>query len=730
MAITDKEAKDFLVTRLGLSGDMADRAVNLGKIAGAVSTGVGWVVVAYDFINKFFGPTDPVWGELESILSAIKAVLANQDADKLSEILNDVNETKGKIKTAGLAALTYKDTPSADSRQVLLDNLTHADGLQTALGNLLQGKTYRFIPLAYADPKIPNWVNGLTVTGTFLESQESPYTDPTWGSQVEWNIPIQVYERPDNPLPPLDWDPSYLDHGDPNKYMAALPAPLVKKGNREWDGLVCLPLILYGLPTWQSALMLLEPFCRLTGQWWQYIDSISAGMQAFGGKWKEAVLWTREMPSWSEAKALFAHPQSPSGFFSWPCGVLDPIMGVEIINANWWKATKTVPVLDSDGNQIGETSVPEFLTDEQRSEFKQQRLIQREKLDDQNGYAAFMEFATNVGKLNTPPAYSPSLQVNPKLLHTEYPSSGPLTLALPKHEEVTDPMGTVWTGEMVRSSVIATVPISVQPIPKPAPPHHPRAVSDVVFGYEATVTPTGGKEQNVLNFSLRVEDEESSLYHDQGGNLKLPSPIYNEFSLPADTWKTITDGKQRDKFAIATGSSVAFNMTVMVTDGALLIKIDADAEANQGGSFALTVQVKETTAVDANGYPKGNSMFSGKFKTYVSKMLIPVDIYRIYVSEEYFDWFHKALERLRHVGRALGIPGPHPDHDPILELSLWRLVLERNPVLLQAYTLDLRRSIGRLSLMPKQVLAHVDKVLGTLAGQKVSAQVEISRPAP
>jgi hypothetical protein len=725
MGITDKEAKDFLVTRLGLSGDMADRAVNLGKIAGAVSTGVGWVIVAYDFINKFFGPEDPVWGKLESILSAIKTVLANQDADKLSEILNDVNGSKEKIKTAGSAALTYRDTPSADSRQKLYDNLTDPDGLQTALGNLLQGKTYRFIPLAYADPNIPAWVNGLTVSGDFLEQPKPNLSEDYTGFEgpQEVIIPIQVYEQPDNPLPPIDWDPSYLDHGDPNKYMAALPAPLLKKGNRDWDGLVCLPVIFYGLPTWQSALVLLEPFHRLTGQWWQYIDSISAGMQAFGSKWKQAVLWTREMPSWSEVKTLFDDPRQPSGFFSWPCGVLDPIMGVEILNVNWWKATKTVPVLDSEGNKIGATSVPEFFTDEQRSTFKQQRLIQSQKLDDQNGYAAFMTIVTNVGKLNTPPANSPSLKVDPDHLHIEYPSPGPLILTLPQYEEVTDPIGTVWSGDVVRSSVTATVPISVQPNPKPAPPHHPRAVSDVVFGYEATVTPTGGNEQNVLNFPLRVADSEPSLYHDQDGNLKLPSPISHKFSkLPADTWKTITDGKQRDKFAIAPGS-VAFDMTVTVTDGALLIKINADAEANQRRSFALAVRVKETAAVDANGYPKNNPLCSKKFKTYTSEILIPVDIYRIYVSEGYFDWFHKALERLRHVGRALGIPGPHPDHDPILELSLWRLVLEGNPALLQAYTLDLRRSTSRLSLMPKQVLEHVDHVLNKLGGQKVSKRL-------
>jgi hypothetical protein len=281
--------------------------------------------------------------------------------------------------------------------------------------------------------------------------------------------------------------------------------------------------------------------------------------------------------------------------------------------------------------------------------------------------------------------------------------------------------------------VTATLPISVQPNPKPAPPHHARAVSDVVFGYEITVTPTGGEKQIIKDWSwpLRREDPEPSLYHDQQGELlKVPYPRSHPFSnLPADTWKTITDGKQRDKFALAHGS-VAFTMTSTVTDGAMLIKVDANAEANQGRSFSLTVELKETAAVDANGYPKKNSMFSGKFKTYASEMLIPVDIYRVYVPGGYFDWLRKALERFRHVSRALGIPGPHPDHDPILELSLWRLVLEKNPALLQTYTLDFRRSTGRLSVMPKQVLAHVDKVLSGLAGQKVSAQVEMSKPAP
>jgi len=724
MGITDKEAKDFLTTKLGLSGDMADRTVNLAKIAGAVSTGVGWVVVAYDFINKFFGPEDPVWSELEAVLNAIKMVLAKQDSDKLSEIQNDVTKTKSAIQTVGSAALTYRDTPSADSRQKLYDNLADPVGLQTELLNLLQGKIYRFIPLAYGDPTIPAWVNGLTVSGDFLEQPKPTLSEDYTGFEgpQEVIIPIQVYELPDKPLPPIDWDPSYLDHGDPNKYMAALPKPLLKEGNRDWDGLVCLPVILYGLPTWQSALTLLEPFYRLSGQWWTYIHDISTGMQAFAAKWKDAVLWTREMPSWSEVKTLFEDPRQPSGFFSWPCGVLDPIMGVEILNVNWWKATKTVPVLDSEGNKIGDTSVPEFFTDEQRSAFKQQRLIQRQKLEDQNGYTAFKTIAANVGKLNTPPAYSPSLKVDPNQLHIEYPL-GPLTLILPQYEEVTDPMGAVWPGEMVRSPVTATVPVSVQPNPKPAPPHHARAVSDVVFGYKITVTPTGGKTQNLLNFPLRLEDPEPSLYHDQDGNLKLPSPISQEFSnRPADTWKTITDGKHRDKCDVVKasdvvkGREVTFTMTVTISDGAMLIKIDADAQ--QERSFALTIVVRETVAVDANGYPKKNPLFSGGFKTFTSELLIPVDIYRIYVAEGgYFEWFRRALEKLRHVGRGLGIPGPHPDHDPILELSSWRLVLEKNPAMLQAYTLDLRRSTGRLSLMPKQVLAHLDKILSGPSGK-------------
>ena len=66
------------------------------------------------------------------------------------------------------------------------------------------------------------------------------------------------------------------------------------------------------------------------------------------------------------------------------------------------------------------------------------------------------------------------------------------------------------------------------------------------------------------------------------------------------------------------------------------------------------------------------------------------------------------------------IPGPLPDDDPVLELSVWRMVLEKNPTLLQAYVLELRRITDRPFLMPHQALAELDTAVGGYLDKEVT----------
>jgi hypothetical protein len=734
MGVTDDDAKKFLVTKLGLSDAAAQGAVELAKWTDTAATGVGWIVTAYDFVNKFFGPTDPMWDKLDAILNAVTQVLQNQDADKLSELLNDVTGTKSAIATIRSTAFTYQNTPSANLRDKLLDNLLDTPGgIQSMLGELLLGQTYRFIPLAYADPTIPNWVNGLKVPGSFMFRTTTTLTDDPPTPDAEKIIDVQVYEQENSPLP-FDWNPY--------DWKPALPEPLLKKGNRKWDGLLCLPLIIAAIPPWQLTLSLLEPFYRLTGQWWLQIQDIADAMKAFAENWEETMLWTCEMPfltNVTEVIEAYGYDVVPySGYYSWPCGVLDPIMGVQIVNTKWWSATKKVPIKDIDGNQIGQESIPEFLTDVQRAEFKQQRDIQLQKLKEQNGYAAFKKTRANIAKLNTPPLYSPCLRADTKLLKVEHPGSGTV-MSMPLHEDVVDSLETVWTGVVVKSSVKVTAPISVQPNPKPLG-HLARAVSDVVFGYQLTVTPTGGIKQKINSWvwPLRFKDPDPSLYHDEAGApfKELYHRTHTFTDLLADTWKTVTDGTHTAQYGRAAGN-ITFTMTVsVVVDvppsswklpdewsqlGALLITIEADRDANHDRSFELRVDVVESTAVDAQGKPKTGANFSSK--TYTNTLVIPVDIYRIHVPTGYFDTLRKVLEKVRHVSRDFGLPGPDPDQDPVLELSLWRLVLEKNPTMLQAFTRELRLATGHSRLTANQALSQFDKLLAHLSAGSVTNRV-------
>jgi hypothetical protein len=712
MSSVDSDTKNFLVHDVGISEGTVDDVTTVVGWAAAIYSGYWYVAAAYAFMDKFFGSAGG--SSNKPVEAKLQAILANQDADKLSEVINDLKLHAAAIDNALMATRTYGHSPSAETRKIATDNM---DKLNGALLSLLEGKVYRFMPEVYAsqDWATSAWTHGLFRHGTFYHHYPVySFSGQSYGSSL-MTLYLQLYQQHNVPLDP-QW---------------ALPAPLQKNHDR-WDALLCLPLVLNGLPVWQATLSVLEPFYRLSGVWTDWIDGISGNMWGFSGNWLSATLWTREMPSASELEAdnIFLAPVSeqlwpglPSkkasaGFHSWPCGVVDPIMGIEIINPNWWK---------SDNSQE-----PEMWTVAQAEEFKKQLLLQQAKLQDKNGFAAFLKIITGVGKLRIPPNVSPSLKVHPKLIKVGHPSSGdPSALVAPKYETVIDPGGTAWTAQVKRLSVIVTAPISVQPDPAPAEPHARRASSDTVFGYEITVTPTGGHPQKFTDWvwPLRFSGADPSLYHkDNGDRRTVPYSIVHKVTDHANTWETITDGQFRDRRAEGEGD-IAFTVTITVADqeppripeddfqlsgvawnlhGAIWVKIEADNQANKGRSFEVTVEVKETAAVDAMGRPKGHPKFSGKFKTYTQKLLMPVDICRVIVPANYFGWLARLLDHLHVTSKGFGIPIPQPDPDPALELSLWHSVLEKNPALLQQHVHDLRRATGRSRLTPEQALAQIN----------------------
>ena len=739
MSKVDDDIKDFLVNKVGLSKEEADDALTIAEWAGAFYSGVAFLIAAYTLLDKLFGSSG---NATEAKLDTLKAAI---NADKVSEIIDtDLKPLAAVIDNAATAAYSYRDTPSPETRGISEDNLTSPAGLNTALLTLLAGNFYRFIPTAYVlpDGSIAPWVNGRFVFGQFYHYY-TIYSFSGWvqGSALTSSL-FQVYTQKDKSIQ-YDW---------------LKPAPLSQSQNR-WDGRLCLPLVLRGITVWRTAMSMLEPFYQLSGVWIEHIDGVSQKMLDFAAHWLESVVWTREMPSLSDLQkdGLWLVPapsaQSPglpseeakAGFSQWPCGVLDPIMGVEIINPAWWK---------SDG--LGDL---EMCTEDQRAKFKQQRLLLHMQLDNENGFAAFGKLMGNVSKLRLPPTVSPSLKVHPKLLRVEHPSSGPQVIAPippPHFEPVTDPYGNIWTAEVHRSSVIVKAPISVQPNPSPsAPPGDPlpprRAVSDVVFGYEIRVIPTGGTKQTSKEFKwpLRPGPGYPSLYHESdGSNRTVPYSVEKKFSkLPATTWKTATDGYFRGKADEAKGE-VTFTMTVTVADqvfkhdgtdysihedeidlnpdpgpkkkktwnfhGAIWIQIEADNEENHGRSFEVVIEVVESANVDLSGYITEDD---NKRKTYTLQMPMPIDVCTAIVPTSYFFWLKEHLNVLREDAHRLGIPGPHPDPDPSLELSMWHLVLERNPALLQAHVHSFRQLTGRPGLTAEQVLARISSAASKLASQ-------------
>jgi hypothetical protein len=724
MSTVDGDTKNFLVHDVGISEGTVDDAMTIVGWAAAIYSGYWYVAAAYAFIDKFLASSGS--SSEKPVEAKLKEILANQDADKLGEIINDLNSNAAAIDNALIATRAYGHYPSAETREIARVNLTDPNGLNAALLSLLEGKVYRFMPEVYAseDWATSAWTHGLFRYGTFYHHYAvSSFSGQSYNSSLT-TLVLQLYQQHNVPLDP-EW---------------ALPAPLQKSHDR-WDALLCLPLVLNGLPVWEATLSALEPFYRTSGVWTEQIDGMSQKMLEFSAKWLSSTVWIREMPSASELEAdnVFLAPlpeqqwpglpskKAAAGFHSWPCGVVDPIMGIEIINPTWWK---------SDNGQQ-----PEMWTADQAEEFKKQRLLQQVKLQDKNGFGAFLKILAGVSKLRIPPSVSPSLKVHSKLIKVGHPSSGdPSAMVAPKYETVIDPGGTAWTAQVKRLSVIVTAPISVQPNPAPAEPHARRALSDTVFGYEITVTPTGGSPHKFTDWvwPLRISDASPSLYHKANGDRRnVPYSIVHKVIDHAKTWETITDGQFRDRRAEGEGD-IAFTVTTTVADqeppripedefelsgtawnlhGAIWVKIEADNKANQGRSFEATVEVKETAAVDAKGYPKTHPKFSGKFKTYTQKMTMPVDICRVIVPTNYFGWLARLLDHLHVTSKGFGIPIPQPDPDPALELSLWHSVLEKNPALLQQHVHDLRGMTGRSTLTPREALAEINA-----AAMKVTMQ--------
>lgn len=698
---------NIVVYRFDQGQETVASASDIVSWVGAASSWVGFLVAAYNYLDGMFdSKRDPVAAKLDTIIQTM-------GLDKESEIVNSLTPRATVIDTAGRAIQTYRETVSEMNRQGVRDGYK---SITDALANLLSGLWFRLIPTVYASAGVvPQWVNGRWAVGRSYSRSEF----------------FQEYAQE---FKELDWATAY-------------PASLSKTDNR-WDGLLCLPLVIDGLPVWQAALTQLEPFFRLSGQYTSEIEAMSNQMRDdFGEKWKQSVVWTRDMPYAADIAVLPDSDVSSDvvggslpavGFYYWWCGVLDPVLGVERIYPNWW-------MCDGWGSNQGPT--PEFMTDQQRAQFKARRHFERVALDDENGFNTFTGIASSIGALRTPPSISPSLRAHPRLLQLTRPSFDPTKQP---RETVIDPGGTEWDGVVQRSSVIVRAPISVQPNPAPKVGTQ-TAESDVVFGYEITVTPSGGEKQHVAEWvwPLRQKAGERSLYHDplhpstyDPEILRVPYSLKREFpGVKAATWTTVTDGTHHDENDKAV-RSVSFIMTVTVCDqmysdrypeipldpyqfdpkkakeeypiwsaqhAAIWITIEADANANEGRSFELLIDVKETARVDEYG-----RLDTEPKKTYTVRMPMAVDIAVVAVPSGYFEWIRPHLEAARKTVQVKGKPGPRPGPDPLAQLVGLRAALKRDPSLVQAHVKELRRITKRKSLTPEQALAQLDTAVGRL----------------
>ena len=699
-----------------VSTSKADTAKVLGYF-GTAGTIISAAVTVYEFLQKLEG--DPIVEALDRVLADLSKIMTTIDLQQIITDADKVRPLAHQIDLAANALKTFAISDSPSNRATAVNNYRENGGLHVGLIGLFAGYESYFIPSVYkVDGKLPGWSKGRTMTYLSYMGE----TGAGIGSFFT-NDFYQVYEQTGQPLAQY-W---------------AVPDPLRQNATR-WDGRVCLPLIDKALQTWEAGLLALEPFYRVTGQWVPLINMIADKMDSFASQWEKSLLWTREMPSKTEIKqniGSFLEPDetayySGSGFTKWPLGVLDPISGVERVNLNWWKADQ-------------EDHVVELWTEDQRIKFVNQRATELQKLAVACGLFGFKLRKDSERALLIPPSFSPSMEPHPELRHYRYVTSGDAAIiGQAQHVTFVDNWGNQWTGHYARTPVIATGPFSVQSKPAPEDPNHARrAESDVELGYRIRVIPKGGQPlENAWVRHLRYnrDDPVSSLYHHADASPRpIPEPTSKKFTTTAETWETITDGTKRERRDIKAGSPIAFTMTVTIADtqpletmepdviqsdvdgrtkrGALWITIEADKDENFGRSFEVEVELTEIAGVDAQGNvgkPEAEN------KKYMSKLTFPVDICRFYVPSAYFGAIDPGLGGLQADGKKLGIPIPEPDPDPILELSLWRIILEREPVLLQRYVHRRREATGRPTLTGQQALEELDRMLNHASAPPVA----------
>ena len=269
MSNIDGDLKNFLVNDAGISDETIDDALMIAGWAAAAYTGYGYLVVAYEFLEKFFGSSGG-GSSNQAVEAKLQKILENQDADLLSGVINDLKKSAAAIDNAWMSTRAYGHSPSQETRKTASDNLTAYNGFNAELLSLLEGKSYRFVPQVYAAKNAgpPAWVNGVIRWGSFYNHYTVySYSGNSVASSQMTKV-FQLYQQPNVPIDPDD----------------ALPAPLLKNHDR-WDGLLCLPLIVNGLPVWQTTLSVLEPFYRLSGVWVDHIDGMFKKMLDFTGNW-------------------------------------------------------------------------------------------------------------------------------------------------------------------------------------------------------------------------------------------------------------------------------------------------------------------------------------------------------------------------------------------------------------------------------------------------------------
>jgi hypothetical protein len=686
---------------------------------GTAGTVVSTAIAVYEFLQKLDG--DPIVEALDQVLEDLSKIMTKVDLQQIITDADKVRPLAHQIDLAANALKTFAISDSPANRTTAANNFRENGGLHVGLIGLFAGYDSYFIPSVYkVDGKLPGWSKGRTMT--YLSYLGD---GPMGVSDFFTNDFYQVYEQTGQPLAEY-WN---------------VPDPLRQNATR-WDGRVCLPLIEEALQTWEAGMLALEPFYPLTGQWAPLITMIADKMDSFESHWVTSLLWPREMPSKAEIKqhvGSFIEPDptdyhSGSGFTTWPLGVLDPITGIERVNLTWWKADQ-------------EDHVVELWTEDQRIKFVNERETRLQELKQVCGLFAFQQRKNKVRKLLVPPSASPSMEPHPELRHYQYLSAGnPAVIGHGQQVTVIDQLGQPMSGHYARTSVKATGPFSVQSKPAPESPNHPRrAESDVELGYQIRVIPKGASNPPqgpawVWHLRYNRDDPVTSLYHLADGSPRpIPEATSKTFKGMAETWETITDGTKRDRRDVKADSPIVFKMTATIADmqplesmepkliqsdvdgrtrrGALWITIEADKDTNLGRSFEVEVELTETAAVDTQGNigkPEAAN------KKYTSKLTFPVDICRIYVPSSYFVTPDKGLGALHKDGKHMGIPVPEPDPDPILELSLWRVILEREPVLLQRYVHRQREAAGRPTLTAQQALEDIDRVLKHASAPRVA----------